>query len=50
MKYNVRKRAQTARDMGLYYCEVCDKMMTAGQKGSHDKTVEHEANLSGQRN
>ena len=26
-----KKRAQKARDMGLYYCEACDKMMTAGQ-------------------
>ena len=35
--------------MGLYYCEVCDKMMTAGQRGSHDKTVEHEANSAEQK-
>ena len=43
---NKKKRGQKARDMGLYYCEVCDKMLTQGQKPNHLTTDEHMANLA----
>ena len=43
---NKKKRAQKARDMGLYYCEACDKMITQGQKASHLASDEHKSNLA----
>ena len=43
---NKKKRGQKARDMGLYYCEVCDKMITQGQKPSHLISDEHEKILA----